>query len=77
MIKTFYTLFIDNADLEIYITVCVCVYMYAGKPYLSILDLLVLTSLDQLIFILKILFKFFIKRATLMRSQQYWAFPLS
>ncbi len=42
--------------------------MYAGKPYLrgrlSTLDLLVLTGLDQLIFVLKILYKFFIKQAT-------------
>ncbi len=44
---------------------------YAEKSYwrgrLSTLDLLVLTSLDQIVYILEILFSFFIKQATLMR----------
>jgi hypothetical protein len=43
----------------------------AGKSYwggrANTVDLLVLTSLDELIFILKIIFSFFTKQATLMR----------
>jgi hypothetical protein len=52
-----------------------------GKSYwggrLSTVDLLVLTSLCQLVFILKILFSFFTKQATLMRSSTVLSLPLS
>jgi len=46
---------------------------------LSTVELLVLTSLVQVIFMLKILFIFFTNQATLVRrsSQLYWAFPFS
>jgi len=51
-----------------------------GKPYrrgrLSTVNLLVLTSLDQLIFKLKILFTFFTKQATLMRRSTVLSLPL-
>ncbi len=41
-----------------------------GNPYRRrTVDLLVLTSLDQLLFLLNILFIFFLKQATLMRGQ--------
>ena len=50
-----------------------------GKSYwggrLSTVDLLVLTSLCQLVFILKILFSFFTKQATLMRSSTVLSLP--
>ncbi len=50
-----------------------------GKSYiggrLSTIDLLVLTSLDQLGFILKILFSFLTKQATLMRSLSVLSLP--
>jgi len=42
---------------------------------LSAVDLLVLTSLDQLIFILKILFSFLTKQATLMRRSTVLILP--
>ena len=53
----------------------------AGNPYrrgsLGTVDLLVLTQLDQLIFILKILFTSFTKQETLMRrTTLHKAFPL-
>ncbi len=52
-----------------------------GKSYwggrLSTVDLLVLTSLDQLIFIYKISFSFFIKQATLMRRSTVLILPPS
>jgi len=48
--------------------------VYSGKSYwggrLSTVDLLVLSSLDQLSFILKILFSSFTKQATLMRRSK-------
>ncbi len=51
-----------------------------GKSYwggrLSTDDLLVLTSLDQLVFILKILFSFFTKQATCMRRSTALSLPL-
>jgi len=43
---------------------------------LSTVDLLALTSLDQLLFILKILFTFFTKQATLMRRSIVLNIPL-
>jgi hypothetical protein len=53
--------------------------MASGKSYrgveLSIADLLVLTSLDQLVFILKILFSYFSKHATLMRISAVLSLP--
>jgi len=52
----------------------------AGKSYrggrLSTVDLLVLTRLDQLIFILKILFTSVTKQATLMRRSTVLILPL-
>jgi hypothetical protein len=52
----------------------------AGDPYcrgrLSMVDLLVLTSLDQLIFVLKILFTLVSKQATLMRRSAVLSLPL-
>jgi hypothetical protein len=42
---------------------------------LSTVDLLVLTCLDQLIVIMKILFPFFTKRATLMRRSTVLSLP--
>jgi hypothetical protein len=51
----------------------------AGKTYcggrLSTVDLLVLTSLDLLVFILKILFSFFTKQATLMTRSTVLSLP--
>jgi hypothetical protein len=51
----------------------------AGKPYLrgrlSTLDLLVLTSSYQVNFMLRILFKFFIKQATLLRRSTVLSLP--
>ncbi len=57
-----------------------------GKPYwrgrISTIDLLVLTSLDQLLLILKILFIFFTKQASSMRRSTVlgppllWGFPV-
>ncbi len=51
-----------------------------GKPYwrrrISTVDLLVLTSLDQLLFILKILFTFFTKQPTLMGRSTVLSLPL-
>jgi hypothetical protein len=46
------------------------------KGRLSAVELLVLTSLDQLLFILKILFTFFTKQATLMRRSTVLSLPL-
>jgi hypothetical protein len=52
---------------------------WAGNPYwrggLSTVDLLVLTSLDQLLFLLKILFTLFTKQATLMRRSTVPSLP--
>jgi hypothetical protein len=52
----------------------------AGKPYrrgrLDTVDLLVLTSLDQVIFILKILFTCSTKQPTLIRRSTGLSFPL-
>jgi hypothetical protein len=52
----------------------------AGNPYwkgrLSTVDLLVLTSLDQLLLILPILFSFFTNKATLMRRSTVLSLPL-
>ncbi len=51
-----------------------------GKPYwrgrLSTVDLLVLTGLDQLLLIVKILFTFFTNQATLMRRSTVLSFSL-
>jgi len=51
----------------------------AGKYYwsgrLSTVDLLIQTSLDQLLFILKILFTFFTKQSTLMRRSTVLSLP--
>jgi hypothetical protein len=51
----------------------------AGKSYrrgrLSTVDLPVPTSLDQLLLILKILFTYFTKQATLMRRSIVLSFP--
>jgi hypothetical protein len=55
-------------------------YIRAGKPYwsgrLSIVDLLVLTSLDQQLFTLKILFTFVTKQAKLMRRSTVLSLPV-
>jgi hypothetical protein len=50
------------------------VVLLKGKA--SVIDLLVLTTLYQLIFILKILFTFFTKQATLMRRSTVLSLPL-
>ncbi len=54
--------------------------MLAGKSYrrgkLSTVDLLVLTSLGQLVFILKLLFSFVTKYAALMRRSTVLSLPL-
>jgi hypothetical protein len=47
-----------------------------GRGRLSTVDLLVLTSSDQLIFVLKNLFAFVIKPATLMRWSRVLSLPL-
>jgi hypothetical protein len=49
---------------------------WQGRGRLSTVDLLVLTSLDQLIFKLKILFAFVTKQATLMRRSTVLSLPL-
>jgi hypothetical protein len=46
------------------------------KVRLSAVDLLVLTSLDQLLFIMKILFKCFTKQATVLRRSTVLSLPL-
>ncbi len=46
-----------------------------GRLSLSTIDLLVLTSLDQLLFLLKIFFTFFTKQVTLMRSSSVLFLP--
>jgi len=50
-----------------------------GKSYrggrFSTVDLLVLTSFEQLIFIVKILFSFFTKQATLMKRSTVLSLP--
>ncbi len=52
-----------------------------GKPYwrgrISTVDLHVLSSLDQLLFILKILFTFLQNNPPQWGRQPYWAFPFS
>ncbi len=47
-----------------------------GGGSLGTVDLLVLTSLDHLILILKILFSFFTKQATLIRRSTVLGLPL-
>jgi len=56
----------------------ICI-LHSGKSYwrerLSTVDLLVLTSLDLLVFKLKIIFSFFTKQATLMRRSTVLSLP--
>jgi hypothetical protein len=54
-------------------------YCWKGLPVtnISTVDLLVLTSLDRPLFILKILFTFFIKQPTLMRRSTVLSLPPS
>ncbi len=56
-------------------------FLKAGKPNrsgrLSTVNLLVITSLDQLIFILQILFAFVTKHAAIMRRSTELNLPLS
>jgi hypothetical protein len=54
-------------------------YAFSGKPYwrgrLSTVDLLELTSLDHLVFILKRLFSLYTKQVTLMRRLTVLSLP--
>ncbi len=54
--------------------------VYTGNPYgrerISTVDLLILTSLDELIFILKMFVTFFTKQAALMRRSSVLNLPL-
>jgi hypothetical protein len=81
-VSSYWLQFVLYTSMLVSVTLCAMKLMRGKtrgplqKGTLSTADFLVVTNLDQLIFILKILFTFVLKQATFMRRSTVLKFPL-